>query len=172
MRNLENAIRRVQEHKGKLSKSIVCSTAKQTLNQYARGWLKPTPETQALIDRQGLIDVLEKPLLNRRLDDALTAQGIEWLNRFLFTASGKQRTTKALRRTPSAVFDIVSKFSHFTFAGFETESRGYCSEYLPSWRVHAKDGSSFVYTYNGGRFNPDGGFEVFGVVQPIGKRVA
>lgn len=43
MRNFANAVKKVQTHKGKLSKALVCYTAKQTLNQYQRRWLTVPP---------------------------------------------------------------------------------------------------------------------------------
>lgn len=95
-----------------------------------------------------MLSLLEAPLLDRKLDDALTAEGIEWLKRFMFTSKGLPRKTAALKYVPDAAFSIVKGFTHFTFAGFEQDHYG---NFLPAWRVHSRHGS-FIYTYTGGRF--------------------
>jgi hypothetical protein len=159
MRNLENAIKRVGSFKGPLSKSIVCATAKQTLNQYARGWLKPDLHLQPMINFYGIRDLLEKPLQGRRLDKALTAQGREFLNRFLFTSKGVPRKTRDTKYLPDSVFSIVKAFSHFEFVCFTDDNY---NNYTPVWRVFDRKGNSFSYSYNGGRFNPNGAFEIHG----------
>lgn len=157
MSNLNNAIDRVSKFKGKLSKSVICSTAKQTLNQYSRGWLKPDSELAELVSQCGMLELLEAPLLDRKLDEALTTQGLEFLKRYLFKANGARRNTADLKYVSDTVFEMVKTFKHFSFAGFETDGYG---DYFPMWRVHSKLGT-FVYSYTGGRFSgKSGGFEV------------
>lgn len=158
MRNLNNAIKKVAEYKGLLSKSIVCGTAKGTLNQYARGWIKPDSETIQLIEDVGILGLLEEPLKGRKLDKDLTKAGKEWLNTFFFTRSGARRNTKDLRYVYEGSFDIIKNFSHFTFAGFQDDGHG---TFAPCWKVHAKNGDTFTYCYTGGRFSYGDGLEVW-----------
>jgi len=165
MRNLENSIKKIQAHKGLLSKSIVCYTAKQTLNQYNWGYIKPKSDSMVeLLKQRDLQDIFENHLINRKLDKDLSRTGIEWLKRFLFKKNGDPRENKDTRHVPFKAFDIVKRFSHFTFAGFSQDgnsSVGGIYSVTPIWRVHAKNGESFCYTYTGGAFQYGGGFEVF-----------
>lgn len=150
MRNIENAIKKVNDHKGLLTKSLVVRTAKQTLNQYNRGWIKPkTTECIEAIDALGILEFLEKPLLNRKLADDLTTQGIEWLNRFLFTKKGIPRKNKETQNASTHVYEVVKNFSHFTFGGFTDVGYSAYSNYIPCWVVHAKNGKKFTYIYGG-----------------------
>lgn len=150
MRNLENAIKKVHDFKGTLSQSIIVGTAKGTLNQYSRGWIKPkTTETAEAIDQFGVEEFLEVPLLNRKLDENLTLKGIQFLNKYLFTKKDQPRKTKDTKNLPDLVFEVVKNFSHFTFAGFQDVGQGNYSLYTPIWEVHSNDGRSFQYIYGG-----------------------
>lgn len=165
MRNLKNAIEKVKSYRGNLSKSIVCSTAKQTLNQYRRGWIKPEEgsDLAVMIAERGLYQLLETPLKDRKLDKAFTKQGLNWMRNFFFTSNGTMRKTKELMQFGDGarkdIEYIVKNFSHFTFDGF-TDAGYDNGEVIPCWKVHAKDGQTFTYSYNGGRFNPNGGLNV------------
>lgn len=152
MRNLDNAIKKVTSHKGKLSKAVVCYTAKQTLNQYEYGLLKPSSELAELIDAKGIMALLEEPLIDRKLDDELTNAGKAWLDSFFFTKSGKPRNTRALEYVHEAAFRIIKQFSHFTFVGFDA-GNSIRADYQPIWRVHSKRGESFDYCYRGGMYS-------------------
>lgn len=160
MRNVENAIKKVAKHQGPLTRAIVVYTAKQTFNQYNRGWIKPkSTEAIEAIDSLGLREFLETPLVGRVLADDLTKIGVEWLNKMLFTSKGKERDTKYTRGAFGPhrynAFAIVKNFSHFTFDGFESDGYGNVE---PRWRVHAKDGQSFSYVCTLGAHNYNGYF--------------
>lgn len=157
MRNLDNAIKAVNSFKGKLSRSIVCYTAKQSLNQYSCGWIKPkTSDSAEAIEALGILELLEQPLKGRKLDEELTRKGINWLNSFLFKKNGEPRSNKALQGVSSEVFKAVKEFSHFTFEGFQENCSGYYCTYTPIWGIHSKSGSQVNYSYagwqNGGCF--------------------
>lgn len=155
--NLRNAIHKVNTHKGPLTKSLVCRTAKRALNHWSRGWLIPDSELAEAIQSLGMFSLIEEPLLDRKLDDKLTQQGIEWLRRFCFKANGEPRNHAAVREIDSTVFKVIKNFSHFTFAGF-CDPSGYsrCTEYVPAWTVWAKNGDRFTYRYIGGPFGDNG----------------
>jgi len=159
MRSIENQIKRVIVHKGLLSYSLVHGS-KATLNQYERGWIKPrVQEAIEAIDELGLREFLETPLKGRKLDAELTSRGINWLKATLFKKNGEPRNTKMSREgCRYNAHEIVRKFSHFTFDGFESDGYG---NFIPRWRVHAKDGRSFSYVCTVGAHNPNGYVEYF-----------
>lgn len=160
MRNMLNAVTKVNQFKGLLSEAIIVRTAKQTLNQYNRGWLKPeTTELAEAIDEFGLRELLESPLYGRKLDAELTKRGIDWLRNMLFTKRGDHRCTIHTRESGIGhrEYLIVERFSHFTFDGFYRD--GY-DNYVPTWRVHSKDGESFSYVCTLGAHNYNGYFLV------------
>lgn len=152
MRNIENAIKKIAEHKGLLSASVILYSAKQTLNQYNRGWLKfKNSDAAEAVTELGLRIYLEEPLIDRKLDQELTKRGLDWLKTILFKKNGQPRSTKhTLHADRVNACEIVSKFSHFTFDGFESDGNGNLD---PKWRVHSKNGQSFSYVCTLGAHN-------------------
>lgn len=154
MRNIENCVKKVQSFKGPLSKSIIVGTAKATLNQLERGWIKDSV-TVRLMGVDGVFNLIENTLINRELDEDLTCAGIEFLNKFLFTKKGEPRKTKMLKFTAlndPGFFDAVKDFSHFTFGGFHNISENHFSQYHPIWIIHSKCEAQYAYVYTGGPF--------------------
>lgn len=85
---------------------------------------------------------VEKP----RIEEKQTAKGLEWLR--------DRRNKKYFSDSDRA---IVANFSHFTLEGFEDiGDRG--AFYVPIYRVHALDGSSF--SYHAVAWQSGGGVEV------------
>jgi hypothetical protein len=160
MRNLENAIKKINTFNGPLSEALVVRTAKPTLNQYNRGWIRPkTTECAEAIDHFGVMEFLEKPLRGRKLDQDLTNKGISWLRSYLFTSKGEPRRTKDVKDLPYSTFQIVKDFAFFTFDEFIDDGYG---NYQPVWRVHSKNGQSFAYCFTGGAYSYGGGVECWG----------
>lgn len=68
-----------------------------------------------------------------RIEPKQEAKGLEWLR--------DKRRKKDLGTRELA---ILADFSHFTLAGFYSESG---LQYVPVYNVHAKDGRAFTYRY-------------------------
>ena len=163
MRNLNNAIIKVNNFQGLLSEALIVRTAKQSINQFHRGWIQPnTSESAEAIDSLGLREFLEKPLIGKKLDKDLTKKGLEFLNRIVFTSKRKQRKTKDAQQLGDREIIILQNFSYFTFDGFYAVDNGSMHyEYVPIWRVHSNNQlDSFSYIYTGGRFSFGGGLEI------------
>ena len=75
-------------------------------------------------------------------------KGIEWLLRTQFLVKGGLRKNAFVGEREAA---ILRNYSHFTFSGLRDVGNSYYSFYVPVYRCHAKDGSSFEYSTNMGQ---------------------
>lgn len=108
--------------------------------------------------------------LKEQLDDCeykITSEhaekGIEYLRRKCFKRNGSNRNNKQLEFMDNRFFNAIRDYSHFTFIGFEElQFNPYSnnSHYMPIWRIHCKNGSTFDYCMNSGLIFKEIGFTV------------
>jgi hypothetical protein len=72
-------------------------------------------------------------------------KGIEWLMRTQFLLKGGLRKNAFVG---SREAEILKNYSHFTFSGLRGVGTGFYAFYVPVYRCHAKDASSFEYSTN------------------------
>jgi hypothetical protein len=96
-----------------------------------------------------LIEKLEEK--NYSITEEQTEFGINWLNKFLFTAKGNLRNSKQVQefmshQSATFICHVVRNFDRFEFIGYHETSNSYYSHFAPIYRTISKDGKYFDYT--------------------------